>query len=539
MIKPQAMKPRPYQAESIEALHNHICTRQDNPAVVLPTGAGKSPVIAWTIQKWKTQAPHFRVIVLAHVKELVDQNADKMRNIWPDAPIGIYSAGLNKRDMGQDVTFASIDSVYKKGPDFDPFDVIIVDEAHRIPVSGEGKYRRFINDCKLQNPKLRVVGFTATPYRMGSGPICHKDHILNHVVYNANVADLIGGGYLCKLRSKAADAKPDMSGVHKRAGEYIAKDLSKAVDRKELVTAAVAEAVKMHADRKSVIYFCVDVAHCEHVSAELLKHGIDAPAITGKTKHAHRDKIARRFAAGSLRAVCNVNVLTEGFDATGTDCVVLFRPTLSKGLYVQMVGRGLRTDPRKTDCLVLDFASCIDEHGPIDIIDDGDTRLATCQGCKEIFSRAVKKCPACGEIIPPQAYEQPEAVEEPERRMHGVRATSQSIISTQPERKKVTNVFVALHKKQGKPDSLRVCYQVGVSVVNEWVCLDHDGYAGRKAATWWRKRFDCDAPSVKEALEDMFLAHKLIRMTKSITIKPGKYREVLDHELDKNQGTGL
>lgn len=536
------MRPRPYQDKALEALHNHVCTRADNPAIVLPTGAGKSPVMAWALQKWKQDAPHFRAIALAHVKELVEQNADKMRTIWPAAPVGIYAAGLKMRQMSHDITFASIDSVYKRGPDFDPFDVIIVDEAHRIPLRGDGKYRRFINDCKLQNPRLRVIGFTATPYRMSTGPICHKDHVLNHIAYEANVKDLIDAGYLCPLRSKAGEAKPDLANVHKRGGEYIPKELAAAVDKADLVKAAVAEAVKMHADRKAVIYFCVDVEHCNHVSQELARHGIEAPAITGKTKRETRDRVAARFIAGDLRAICNVNVYTEGFDATRTDCVVLLRPSLSRGLVSQMIGRGLRTDPRKSDCLILDFAGCIEEHGPIDLPDDSETKMHTCPKCQEIFSRATRACPGCDYVIPPMVIERAEAEEEAERRMHGTRATSRSVLSDGPERLKVQKVFTHRHIKAGKPDSLRISYQTGITVTNEWVCLDHDGYARRKAAKWWRERFDQDAPTVDEALDDLFLNDKLTSLTQAIKVKPGnsrKHREIVGYELNKNHATGI
>ena len=183
------MQPRPYQREAIDALDAHLCSKATNPCVVLPTGSGKSPVMAWTIQRYKQDYPPFRCIVLAHVKELVEQNADKMRQVWPEAPIGIFAAGLRRRQRSQCITFASIDSVYDKADQFDPFDLVMVDEAHRIPARGEGKYRRFIQDAQLQNPNLRVVGYTATPYRLGCGPICHRDHVLNEIAYNANVRE--------------------------------------------------------------------------------------------------------------------------------------------------------------------------------------------------------------------------------------------------------------------------------------------------------------------------------------------------------------
>lgn len=526
------MKPRPYQQEAIDALDHHLNTRADNPCVVIPTGGGKSPVMAWAVQNYKLQYRGFRAIILAHTKELVHQNADKLRQVWPNAPIGIYAAGLRRRDMHADLMFASIDSVYRKGADFDPFDLIFVDEAHRIPMKGEGKYRTFIAACKLQNPKARVVGMTATPYRMGVGNVCHRDHILNHICYEANVADLIRDRYLCPLRSKAGKATPDLGAVTKRGGEYVVGSLADATDRPELVSAAISEAMPKLADRQAIIFFCVDVDHCKHVSAELRKHGVDAPCVTGNTPSAERDRITADFVAGRIRAVCNVNVLTEGFDATRTDAIVLLRPTKSKGLYYQMVGRGLRLDQRKADCLVLDFAGCIDEHGPIDELGDDVVRLVECPECDEVFSRATRVCPDCGWQMPKEKREQLER-EDRERRLHATQASERSILSTnEPETLQVTSVSVNRHKKPGAPDSLRINYRCGLSTFREWVCLDHPGYAGQKAKRWWGARFDGKPPSVDEALQDIFLGSALAGVTEAITVKKeGRYFQVVSAKL--------
>ncbi len=522
------MQPRYYQQAAIDAVDDHLCNKTSNPCVVIPTGGGKSPVMAWTIMQYKRKYPSFRAIILAHTKELVFQNADKLTQVWPDAPLGIYAAGLKRRDTKPDLLFASIDSIYRKAFDLEPFDLLIVDEAHRIPPSGDGKYRRFIADCKLANPKLRVVGMTATPYRMGIGDVCHRDHILNEICYEIGVAELIQDGFLCPLRSKVGDAAPDLSNVKKRGGEYVTNSLSAATDVPELVRDTISEAMPMLTDRKGIIFFCVDIPHCNHVSEELAKHGVIAPCVTGKTPSGERDKITADFTSGKIRAVCNVNVLTEGFDATRTDAIVLLRPTESKGLYYQMVGRGLRLDERKQDCLVLDFADCIHTHGPIDHLGGDGVKLEKCPECKEIFSRAVRKCPACGWEIPKKQIERAEA-EESQRRMHGTTASNRNIISSdKPETIKVDSVKVARHCKPGRPDSLRVTYRSGLRTYSEWVCLDHHGPAGSKAVGWWQRRFNEKAPTVNEALQNIFLEQSLNAITESITVKPrGKYHDII------------
>jgi DNA repair protein RadD len=192
-----------------------------------------------------------------------------------------------------------------------------------------------------------------------------------------------------------------------------------------------------------------------------------------------------------------------------------------------MVGRGLRTDPRKPDCLVLDFAQCIGSHGPIDCLDAGEADLATCAKCQEVFSRAIGECPVCGTPVPKRAPAEIEAAAERERRMHEARPSDRSILSGEPETIEVSEVTVARHVKSGSPDSLRITYRSGLNQYREWVCLDHGGYAAAKAAGWWRRRFGEPVPTVDQALADMFLAHKLATRTKSITVRRvGKYTEV-------------
>ena len=162
---------RPYQRESIDALNAHLRKRDESTRVVLPTGAGKALVMAQTLKEWLATCPGLRVMVLAHRKELVEQNALELQGIAPELSIGVYAASLRRRETHRSITFASIDSVARRVDDFPPQDVLLIDEAHRIPVNGEGKYRKFVDAMKERNPHLRIVGLTATPYRMGTGAI--------------------------------------------------------------------------------------------------------------------------------------------------------------------------------------------------------------------------------------------------------------------------------------------------------------------------------------------------------------------------------
>lgn len=531
------LEPRPYQAEALDVLDNHLSTKETNPCIVVPTAGGKSFIIALAIQRWKLGYPPFRACILAHRKELVKQNSDELIALWPAGDIGVYSSGLRKRDTDNSIIYASIDSVWNKAGEFAPFDVIIVDEAHRIPARGEGKYRTFINECKRWSPHLRVVGFTATPFRM-EGPICHKDHILHEIAYEVHITTLLAGGYVCPLRSRQSEIQPDLTDVKRKGkGDYVESSLAAAVDKSDIVAGAVAEMMQAIRDeqRQSIIVFCVDVAHCQHVHTELRKYGINAPYVTAKTPAAERDRLVEQFKAKRFPILLNVNVYTEGFNAKAVDCVVLLRPTLSKALFVQMVGRGLRLHPDKEYCRILDFAGVIAEHGPIDQLDAGRVRLAHCGGCGDTFSRVIRTCPACGWTIPPEVMERLDAADSAkERAMHGAKAAKDPVLS-EPVWLDVDDVTVHLHRKNGSPDSMRVQYRCGLTTVSEWVCLDHEGFPGKKARTWWRSRElpgDAATVTVADAMSDLLLSQMIAAKTKRIkVIRKGKYYDLLDCEL--------
>lgn len=874
---------RPYQKDALVALNNHLCTKDNNPCVVVPTGGGKSVIIAEAIKRWGEGYKKFRCAIIAHRKELVTQNFDEFCRLYYETDfnlsnsVGTFCSALKKKDYDANILFASIGSIYRKAGEFEPFDVIIIDEAHRIPIKGEGQYLSFLRESKKFNSKLRVVGFTATPFRMSCGPICHKNHLLNEICYEVNLINLINDGYLCKLRSKVGSITPDTSKVRRNHnGDYITNSLSAAVNGPNIVEQAVEECSKiLNAERRrSTVFFCVDIGHCSKVSEALRGRGIVAPVVTSKTKQHERDLIARDFKNGKLRAICNVNVYTEGFNAACIDCIVLLRPTLSKGLFCldmdteilskrgwktageisigdkvagfnietqhielvetldvydtetscddkfvsletpntsirvtdnhrmifhtrrsdgwriklakdiaqykdgvylpkagyydfpgcslsddeirfvgwvmtdgsinkttggicitqstkqpwfseikrvlescefkygsyviknqtqftenapriaftiskgmprgrgrytlrgwahiepwlskdfslkllnemdhrqfeilleavhlgdgskqagqswtrrsyhiftgnktfagrlqlccvlhgfratiseqnsnstplyvihikktnksfvgsvyddrptfkeeesngervwcisnklgsiitkrngkvtilgnsQMVGRGLRLSDNKRDCLVLDFARCIEEHGPIDQLDEGSTIVAICGNCREVFSRAIGKCPNCDWIIPKREIDRLEKKER-ERRMHGDKVSDKSILSSEPETYKVDDVYISRYTKNGSPDSLLIQYRCGLEIFREWICLDHIGYAGQKAMLWWNKRFGKNnarrGERVNNALSLLFLKTIIMEYTNTITVtKDGKYKKIIGY----------
>ena len=327
---------RPYQTDVVNAVYDHLRTRDDNPCAVVPTAGGKTPIMA-SICKDAVGQWDGRVLILAHVKELLEQTADKLRIVCPEINFGIYSAGLKRRDTNHPVIVAGIQSVYKRACELDAFNLIMVDEAHLIPLEGDGMYRQFLADAKVINPEVRIIGFTATPYRLKTGPICTDDGFLNHICYEVGVRELIRDGFLCPLISKAGRAKADTSALHIRGGEFVSDEVESLMDQDSLVRSACGEIMEYTADRNACLIFASGVQHGQHIVEVLAQeHGVECGFVCGDTPVAERDATLARFKSGDLKYLCNVNVLTTGFDAPHIDCVALVRPTMSPGLFYQM-----------------------------------------------------------------------------------------------------------------------------------------------------------------------------------------------------------
>lgn len=542
------MKLRGYQEAAVDAVYDHLRNRDDNPVAVLPTGAGKSLVLAKiasdAVTRWGG-----RVLVLAHVKELLEQNADKVRRLCPNIDVGLYSAGLKKRDTNTPILVAGIQSIYKRACDLDPFDLIVVDEAHLISKKGDGMYRQFLADCKVINPRVRVIGLTATPFRLDSGMICSPDHFLNHICYEIGIKELIRDGYLCPLISKAGVNRADFSSVHVRAGEFVSDEVDQLASEEALVSAACAEIVELTADRRAVLIFATSVAHGRQVVETLRdNHGIECGFVTGQTPAIERDEILARFRGDAsdslfgqepLRFLCNVNVLTTGFDAPRVDCVVMLRPTMSPGLLYQCVGRGFRLHGDKQNCLVLDFGGNIERHGPIDQIKPKEKQARTgqlppakeCEKCHALVACGYSNCPECGHPFPP-----------PEREAHEAEASEAGVLSGEVTDTDyyVHDVVYRIHRKRDAEDDaprcLRVDYMIGLDHwQSEFVCIEHSGFARRKAEAWWRDR--CIDPCPDNAEEALDLADAgLLAMSQSITVRSiagERYDRIINYKLSE------
>ena len=419
-------------------------------------------------------------------------------------------------------------------------DGVLVHNCHLIAPEGDGMYRTFLADMKVINPHVRVIGLTATPFRLKGGLICKPENILNEICYEAGLKEMIQQGYLSPLISRAGRAEANLANLHIRGGEFISDEVAAAMDNDALVTSACREIVELTRDRKSVLIFTASVDHCKHVAEKIQAFsGKECAIVTGDTSPAERAEIIARFKGEfipadlfgtpkpPLKFLANVNVLTCGFDAPNTDCVVMLRPTNSPGLLIQCAGRGTRLSPEtgKSSCLFLDYGGNILRHGPLDMIKvkepgsgkGGDAPAKKCPQCLALIHAGYTACPECGYVFPPK---------ENNDKMTQT-ASSAGVISGQVDYTdyEVLDVYYCVHEKRGAdpdaPKTMRVDYQVGFNEFkSEWVCPEHTGYARGKFEKWWHERAALGCPMPRSAREAVSLANEgLLAAPESITVK--------------------
>jgi len=490
---------RPYQTAAVQALYDYWANKPGSPLIVLPTGAGKSLVLATICKDLLENYPDMRILVCTHVRELILGNFQEMVRAWPFAPAGIFSAGLGRRDARAQIIFGGVQTIAGKTELIGHIDLVMVDEAHLMPRNSETQYGKLLDGLRAINPDMKLVGLTATPYRLGEG-LLHEGEgaLFDDICYEMPVADMIDQGYLCRPISKGTAAGYDLTGVGKLGGDYKQNALQAVVDQSEINSAVADEIVGFgtaaSAERKAWLLFCSGVDHAYHMRDEIRSRGFTCETVSGETPTQERDRIIADFKAGKIRAVTNNSVMTTGTNIPSIDLVAFLRPTLSPGLYIQMAGRGLRLSPGKTDCLFLDFAGVVRKHGPIDAVSApgartgaGDAPVKQCPqegppndkgqiGCGSLVHASCRCCPDCGYEFPidtsPKISSQ---------------ADSAPVLSTEKPWSTVRSRKFYHHpaKDPSKPDTVKISYLVGFQTRNEWVCPGHAGYAKSKADRWW------------------------------------------------------
>lgn len=516
---------RDYQRAALDALYDYWDKGGGSPLLVLPTGAGKSACIAVLMQELIANYPDIRILCVTHVRELLTQNYKELIGIWPFAPAGLYSAGLGQSDAHAQIVFGGVQTIANKTKRIGHIDLVLVDEAHLVPRKSETQYGKLFAGLRAINPDMRIAGLTATPFRLGEGMLTDGDGAMfDDIAFEKPVSELIDDGYLCRPVSKGMETAYDLDGVGRVGGDYNQGKLQAAVDKEAVTRSAIDEVVRYGFNRKSWLLFCAGVDHAYHMRDEIRSRGISCETVAGETPTTERDRILADFKAGRIRAVTNNSVLTTGFNHPGVDLLALCRPTLSTSLYVQMIGRGLRNAPGKENCLVLDFAGCVRKHGPIDAVrikepgkGEGEAPVKQCPQCESLVHASAKTCPDCGHEFPPS--------EEPK---HAAQADITPVLSTAPPvwHAVTGRTFREHPPKPGKPPSVKVTYMLGLHAQNEWVCPEHQGYAGAKSQRYWSTHGG-ERPFPKTVAEFLDRAGEL-RATAEIQLKPdGKYQSVV------------
>ena len=534
-----------YQKEAIDAVWGYWSRGKMHPVIELPTGSGKSLVLASIA--WKAADNGAKVLIATHRKELIEQDAKALIDLRPHTrgQVGIYSASLQRREVA-DITVGGVQSLCRRVGVLGHRDIIIIDEAHLVGPRADTQYGRLIGGLRERNPELRLLGLTATPYRLGQGLLTEgPGHLFDSIVYRADIKRLIDDGFLSRMVSHSTSTEIDTSKARTSAGDWVLADLELAADVDSINEAVASDIAK--SKRQHILVFGVSVAHASRLRNAIQMLGISCQTVTGDTPAAQRAQALADFKAGGLQCITSCDVLTTGFDAPGVDLVVLCRPTQSCSLYVQMVGRGARIADGKADCMVLDYGGNIARHGPLDALKPPKPKtgkgggkgapIKICMECMAEQPASARVCSECDSEFPP-----------PPRRANE-KASRLEVISSKPKPEPMEQVINRVEwvdytaQKSGKR-MLRVDYHGpgGSSdwhpIATDWVCVEHDGYARQKAEEWWSIHFGGAGP-LPHSVDEVMPLQEYHRPVEAIwTVPDGKYQKITKYRFGKPREPG-
>jgi DNA repair protein RadD len=531
------MQFRYYQREAIDALWGYFRERTGNPLVLLPTGTGKSLVIGGFTTEAVYYYPRTRIVMLTHVKELIAQNLNKLLLLWPQAPVGVFSAGLRRKEPAAQILYAGVQSVANAPAEIGWVDIVIIDECHLVSPDDETRYGMILDVWRKLNPALKVIGLTATGWRRKHGLLTNEGGLFNDVAYDrtkpSDFQRFITEGFLAPVVARATKTQLDLSEVGISNGDYNATQLEAAVDKPTVTQDALREVIANGDGRRAWLLFCSGITHAEHVAGVLNGWGIRTGVVHSKMGARERDAVLNDWYSGRLRAVTNNNVLTTGIDYPAVDLIAMLRPTLSSSLWVQMLGRGMRPAQAKANCLVLDFAANTEKNGPVDdpIIPGkprpgppGDAPVKICEACGTYNYASARFCTHCGADFPTHEKLNRESSDAP----------LMSAPLPMIELFKVSSVLYHGYVSKANQRYMRVTYHCGIRAFHEPVMIESDGRSKHLARTWWMKRHHTEMPStVDEALE--IAPH--LRTPHAIRVwVNGKYPEIVEHIWENYDG---
>jgi len=540
-----------YQQKAVDSVFEYWerAPEGGSPLVVLPTGAGKSLVIGALVQRLVEHGA--RVAIITHRSELVRQDLAAIREWWPQAPVATYAASLNRRNVSQ-VTVCQLQSICRKPQMLGAIDVVLIDEAHLVPVDEETSYGKVIKTLREKNADLRLVGLTATPYRLDQGLLTQgKGALFSSICLDVPIRQLVEEGWLAPLRSGAVTAIADLRNVGKRAGDFAIADMELAFDVMEITDAVVRDIMsQVKEGRKSILVYATSIKHAAALRNALRFAGLHSELISGESSEEERQRVFKRFKEwprvddqGELpMAIVSCDVLTTGFDAPVVDVVVLVRATVSVSLYVQMLGRGTRCHPSKKDCVVLDYGGNVARHGPITDVKvkpksagEGKAPVKYCE-CGAELSIGISVCPHCGFVFPPpQKKVNAEASELPpmllrlptlENGGQAYREVSKGVFGVA-----VSHTIFTVHTKHlddgGSRDSLCAIYSLkGKEICREYLSFDASGYAQQMALAWWHQSTTTSLPPPKSTAEAFERQGELKEVKGLAVSQDGKYLRI-------------
>ena len=487
---------REYQQEIEDAVIDYLFNKEGNPIVAAPGGVGKSFVMAKLIKRFLTEWPGTRVIVLAQDAKLLRQNRKELERYWPEAPCGTYSSGLKLRDTLHPIIFAGIQSVAKRGELFGERHIVLVDEADLVSPKEDAFYNQFFERLKEANPNLRIIGLTASPYRLGTGCLTNLDmwdEICIDLTRTERFNFFIENGFLAPLVTKKTSHEIDVTNIAMKGGEFDEHSMQEASDTDELNRAVVNECVRYGADRKHWLVFSAGVKHGHNLEKLFNARGIPTAMLSGKDTVEHRTKIEGEWRAGKIRCLVNCGLYGRGFDFPAIDLIAWARATQSTALWVQGCVRGTRIAEGKEDALILDFAGNIKRLGPINdpVVPAprrkgqevaGEAPIKECPECHSYVPIQVKQCPDCGFVFPP-----PKTLEKT--------ASTADIMRKTKDNNPVIEEFHVLGIRYKPTVSkngryyLRVTYSVGTASFHEALWFDQaTGSSKRNLTNWWTFR---------------------------------------------------
>ena len=457
---------RPYQSAAVNGVRHAYAAGRRAPLLVLPTGGGKTTIFSYVTSSAAGKGRC--VYLIAHRAELVKQIAmtlarfgTRHRVIAPgpivrQVQVEQFKAhGRTFVDPHARVFVASVQTLVKRLEDYPPPDLIVIDEAHHLTM--DSTWGRVVSAY----PDAKLLPVTATPCRLdGKGLGLGAGGFADEMVMGPTMRELIDAGFLSPYRIFAPPNALDLTGVRTRMGDYAKEQLAEAID-KPSITGDSVEHYKRLTPGKRAVAFCVSVAHAQHVAAEFRQAGVPAEFLDGTLDALERDRTIKRFESGETLVLSSCDIISEGFDLPAIEVAIMLRPTQSLSLYIQQVGRALRTFPGKTEAIILDHVGAVVTHGLPDeerewSLDgmaprkraaandnEPDVHITTCPKCFTIHLPS-PMCPTCGHVYPPKerqvdqqagelvelGAEQMEALRRQKRAMQGSAHTVDELMAT-------------------------------------------------------------------------------------------------------------